>query len=68
MSILKEAELKERFDIRTKPALKRYLVQMHIPFEVTPKGMVWTVQKAIDRVLIPDDEKTDNDWDFDNAP
>lgn len=69
MSIVTEQELKTKLDIGTRPALIRYLAQKHIPFERTPKGKVWTVQKAIDRVLIPDDNnKQDDDWELDNAP
>ncbi len=66
--IVTESELKKAFGIGTRPALTRYLVSMGIPYKQTPKGMIWTVQKAVDQAVLAN-ELTDNysDWDFVDA-
>ena len=61
--VISEKQLKKDFNIGQRPALKRFLMEKKIPFELNHKGEVWTVAKAIEGAVIKKDvESTDDDW------
>lgn len=63
-AIIREKELKESLSIGRRPALINYLVEKNIAFEITPKGEVWTVQKAIDDAILNSHNHQHDMWEF----
>lgn len=66
-NIVTESELMDGLGIKQHQALIRYLAEKGIPFELTPKGKVWTVQRALDEHVIfrqKPQVQNDDDWEI----
>lgn len=51
-NIVTEQELMQDWGIKQRCKLIEYLNSRAIPFDVTPKGRIWTVQEALSQTII----------------
>jgi hypothetical protein len=51
-NIITEQELMEAWGIKQRCKLIEYLNSRSIPFDVTPKGKIWTVHEALIQTII----------------
>lgn len=51
-NIVTEQELIEAWGIKQRCKLIEYLNSRSIPYDVTPKGKIWTVQEALSQTII----------------
>lgn len=51
-NIVTEQELMQGLEIRQRCKLIEYLNSRSIPYDVTPKGKIWTVQEALSQTII----------------
>lgn len=65
-NIVTESELKTGLNIGTRPALQKYLIAKRIPYEVNPKGEIWTVEKALELHLLGQAEASNDSTDLDD--
>ena len=65
-SLVSQSRMMEVLGIKQKPALKRYLDKIGVPFQISPNGNIWTVQKAFDDALTTDFEN--EDWELLSGP
>lgn len=69
-NIVNEQNLMDDLGIKQRQALIRYLAEKGIPFELTPSGKVWTVQRALDEHVIFRQKPTTadgEDWEIGHA-
>lgn len=69
-NIVTEQELMDGLGIKQHKALIRYLASQGIPFEMTPQGKVWTVQRALDEHVIFRQKtavENDDEWEIGHA-
>lgn len=61
--IVEFPELQRISGLRSKAAVRKYLTQKRIPFQIGANGAPWTTTEALNRVLLPPDGPSQPNFD-----
>lgn len=61
-NIVTEQEMMHSWEIGQRCKLIEFLNARGIPYDVTPKGKIWTVQEAINQTIIKHPSQTSESW------